>query len=266
MIDLPIKIENTLNWSLVIAIIGAIAYYFGKLISEAKPLKEKKEVNYIEGIFFLMLFILFPLLIYYASINKDWRLNWISFILLFIQYSIMQLFHQKKIALDISKVEKENLYEQAYNTEIDNLKNKSKWLDKQGKNMIEVKDWFSKWIFKGFGKTALYILSLINLFSFMFILSQDIAFLYKGFSIFIFFLSLSYTAIFYSSINSKPFNAILHLENGENIKGKILKIDEDFVNILSDKKVFHVYSDKITSIERVSIPNNQIIDKVVNKK
>ena len=57
---LPIKIDSVVDFSLIIAILGGIAIYFGKLINEVSWKKEEKYAYYVHGSVFLVLFVIFP--------------------------------------------------------------------------------------------------------------------------------------------------------------------------------------------------------------
>ena len=63
---LPIKIESVVDFSLIIAILGGLAIYFGKLISEVLWKKEDKYAYYVQGGVFLVLFVIFPPLVLYT--------------------------------------------------------------------------------------------------------------------------------------------------------------------------------------------------------
>ena len=245
---------------LLIVITGALILYFGKLISDTKVEKYDRLGFYIEGLFFFIIYVAMPLLVAYYLIIKSISLPmWSTFL---IQLIVLGILTWNLIVNEYFwKHGLSGEFENELKKQIDNVKKSD---TTKGKIINNYEEIFKKkfgmdytqynfWLFykipkQYFGnKNLLFILSFLSLLSSMSLFfHEDVLFFLI--SMFLTFFILSLIAISYGFKTATYPSAIVYLDEGEPIEGKILKFG-DYVYLLKEGKKIFINNDKIKYIE-----------------
>ena len=246
---LPVNIKSTTDWSLFIAVIGAIAFYFGKLISEVSPLKENKYVNYVQGTIFIALFVIFPPLVLYTLSQKyNFIINpYVAFILQLIIISYLgyrlNCLNMEKIKLKeyINKIVKKKTEEVSARLNLKTSKNKKS--DNNAFNTV---------FFWKIPNYLLLVLSILIYYLTLCVILTDVKIIILFISILFTLVSISIIAIIYgwNIIGWKYPLVTIYLDNGSKLKGELTKIEEGFINIIDGNKIYHINSSKSLYIKK----------------
>lgn len=215
---LPIKIESTLDWSLIIAIIAVASYYFGKLITEVRPKKENKFAIYTEGVVFIVLFVLFPTIaLYPAGFQKlDTSLALGVMLIFAIQGSLTYGFGKA----------------------VDEFNNQIK------------ADEVNKMPYSGSLFYVLFVFFMTEYGLTQLIITEGNSLYYSLASIFFLFLALTEAATLYGLRTAKDYPEVtIHLNNGDKLSGGMVKIEESSVSLVHVNKKYCIRNDNILYIE-----------------
>lgn len=249
------------NLSLIVVILAASLYYFGKLIGDTKVEKHERTDCYIEGLFFSLIYIALPfvvvlLLTQYAQIYLPFWLALLlqAVILGCLWLSVVANEYLKKLGLltQFRKLSRERIQQlkKAHPIVASAEDTTSSTTKKDYTDLLSLA--YYKIPTQVFGnKNVLLLFSLGILWSAYSLIGLET--IIHPFSILIAiltFLNLTFLAIAYGFTTAHyPFAQIV-LENGDKISGKVLKFG-DFVYVLneSEKKKLFVNMDKIVYVE-----------------
>ena len=255
------SISNIGNLSLVVIVIAALLYYFGKLIGDIKVEKYEKTDYYIEGLFFSLIYIAFPFVVVliiteYTNLYLPF---WPSLIL---QYIILGCLWLSGFAHEyLRRHGAISLFRKLFREKIERLKTKNQLIataEEKLKSSTE-RDFtdlatfaFYDFPIKIIGdQKILFLFSILILWSAYSCISPENIFLPSTIFLFILtFINLTFLALVSGYRTTHYPQAKITLENGNQITGKILKFGE-FVYLLKEneeKKLF-LNKDKIVCIE-----------------
>lgn len=252
MIDLTIiKIDSTLDLSLIIFIIGLFSYYFGKLIEETNPTKEVRQVTYMSGILFIFLFVALPILIIYQFSNYLLFMSgtsWWLFGVFVLQTLLFFILHKKVQAYNLMKSGYGEIFGEKveeYTSKLINSLGISKFYKGNAKKTNE------KILLSKLSTNWLFIIVLFQILIFFNVLNSSENILFQ-FVIFAYlFLSISNAAILYGWSQVKSYPEVkVHLIDKNIVSGRLMKIEEDYVNVRNGQKVWHINKININFIEK----------------
>lgn len=259
--------ENTTNQSsgieisLFVILIGAILYYFGRIISETKVEKFEKVDFYVQGLFFGLIYVFIPSLLGYYFRNKFKIPTIGSFVIQILILSLLSSnfnanYYLRQHGL-LNKLEKtgHKKYNEIKNVLTDKELARGEFLFKS-KFGMSPKEFISKSNFLLRYKIPIVMVGnkwTLLFFSFITLLSsfqlynseKIIAFM---FSLILTFFILTFIASAYGYSRSYYPPAKIYMSNGEIIEGKILKFS-NFVYVLKGDKNIFINKDNITRIE-----------------
>jgi len=252
---LPIKIETTLDWTLVLAIVAALAYYFGKLINEVKPTKETDFSNYLEGGMFLILYVIFPALILYTIFNEN-VFPVIPLLWAIIGQFILTWFFAKRLAA--YQIDKLKLW--GYVEELTKQKSmevcKKMKLSEMTEHVDRGTDIFAHLIHAPIPSYIFLVLMVLEYWFTGSVILSGTKVIVSFFSLLMLLLGISTIAIVSSWGNVKAYpRATIVLTNGKRFTGDLTKIDVGYVSILKGKNAIH-FKD-----ENVSYINTEVVKK-----
>ena len=245
---LPIKVESVVDFSLIIAILGGIAIYFGKLISEVSWKKEEKYAYYVSGSVFLVLFVIFPPLVLYTIFESKYipiNLYWA----LVIQFIITWYLGKRLKVYSVMRVKLEDFVKKLTQEKTKQVYDKIGWKSLQNKAFPEnIFNWF---FLKRLPDWFLWLCALFNYWFTASVLYSNAKPILIFVSVLFLFVSLSIIAVLnsWNNVNNYPLVTV-HLEDGSCLKGELTKIDTGFVNILDGNKVYHITDSKVKYIEK----------------
>ena len=253
---LPIKIETTFDWSLILAIVGGIAFYFGKLINEVSPLKENKYSIYVHGAVFVVLYVLFPPLVIYTILQKHiLTINWIVALLL--QFVISYYLGLRLKSFNLEKIKLKDYVSKIVDTKTKEIYSKVKLLEKN-KNKVNSMGVFDSFFFGRIPDWILIILAILLYWFTYCVLIKDVQPILVFLSILMLVVSLSILAILQSWNNVRKYPVVtIHLENGKELKEELTKIEEGFINIISGNKIYHITDSRVLFIEKDVLIDNK---------
>lgn len=272
MIFETLKIETTLDFSLIFIILGAITFYFGKLISEVQSTKENKYANYVAGVFFTLIYLLLPLMLIF-QFEKIFLFIpytfWWTFGIFVFQSMLFYIIHLK---INMFKIQK-NEFEDTYRGEV--LKHSKSIYSKINLNFDVDKtlNLIQKVFVKRLSDKSLFILIfLMTIITTNIILKSGNLVLQLIFFIY-YVLGISNIAILYSWNQVKKYQKVnIILENKKEIEGKLIKIEEEYITIRTKEKIIHLNKDKVIAIEKIQnapiinpTPLENIVDSVMPK-
>jgi len=237
--------------SIIIALLGIITYYFGKIISDTRPQKEVRSVSYIEGFYFLVIFVVLPLLIvYYISYQTSFIIFlkpywWLS---LLIEYALVYFLYLKHSSFIIHLYELEKYFQKIYKRKVNEvLKNKIK-LNKKGLTS-KTMTWFQKFMYKKISNQGLFIISTFLIFTTYIVFTANPSILYVSVSGISLLLGLSLLAILYGYYTAQfPYVTII-LKNGKMKSGKMIKYDGEFFIVIDRELKYSFNKDEVLWIE-----------------
>lgn len=252
-------IGNIFDISAILVVFGAIFIYFGKIIADTKVEKYEKTDLFMQGLFFVLIFIFFPSAVSYFLYQKNLILKISSWLIILVQLIILgayvKYYNFKGVML---KYEATNEYKKQFNKKINELTNQNKIIEKvinQTKNPEEK----SVAIFTKINKIlenqkTLLVLSLIILYSnIISVNASNILFLVAN-GILTFF-NLSLFAMAYGLANAYYPLSKIWLTNGKVIAGKTLKFGE-FIHLLTKDKKYFINKDQVIFIEQNKMKEN----------
>ena len=241
-----IKIETAFDWSLILAILGALSFYFGKLISDVKPSEENKYMNYLNGFTFLILFGLFPITALITFNDYLPKIHWL--IAIAAQYIIFYYFNLKLKALNIERAGQRKLVLKQAIEKSKELSNKFKSIKKYA-DINHIKGVINSLSYAKVSSKKLFALTIINYFLTTQVFESNTTALLVLFSGILCLMSTSITAFLYgwSSINAWP--EIWISFNGKKKKYMLIKIQENYIVVEKNKKILMINKDKIDFLE-----------------
>ena len=253
--DLP-AISYSIDLSLLIILLGVLFLYFGKLISEQKPRRTSSYEVYITGFYFSYIYILLPIFLIFTTFDIISSGFQFSSLLRQLMPLLLLIFMTDFIrakwqwwTLNKYRIPKEFLEKT-----VGEMAEKS-WFSKLFEKE-EVEEWMKTGVRFWRGPISSRLLLLINIVSLLitvFIIIQTEAFLFfKGFSVMLYILILSFSASLYGTIELRYSNVKLAQKVGDGaieLEGILVGIDKDFVTLLIHDKIVHVTRDNILSIE-----------------
>lgn len=267
-----LKIETTLDLSLTIAILTAIIFYFGKLISEVQPTKENNYTNYVAGLFFVLLYLIFPVVLIIQF--KEWLLfvpyNFVWILGIFIAQSF--LFYILRLKVNMFKIQK-NEFENKYKDEVikhsKNITSKMNLRFDVSKTLNIVQKIFVKRL----NNNALFVIIFLMTFIAVNIFVKSENLVLQFFFLIYYLLGVSNVAILYSWNQIKQYLLVkIVLENKKEINGKLIKIEEGYITLRTEDKIIHLNKDKVIAIEKIqnapiinTTPLENIMDKIIPK-
>jgi len=268
MIDfLPIQIQSTFDWSLVLAIVAGIAFFFGKLINEVSPYKENKYAIYVSGGIFVILFLIFPPLVLYTifaskfyGISLWWALG-IHFIITWYLGKRLYVFNRIQ-RMKMDKFTSELAIKKTKEI-IDSNKVLKKFASAEG-----AKNAFERFYFKKIPHWLLLIFTLLNYWLTICLLNAGAKPILIFLSLLFLLVSLSCIAVFYAWNDVKYPQVTVHMDDGEKLQGELTKIDEGFINIIGDNRVYHIIDSKVKyiEVEIITKEGKKTIQETVFKK
>lgn len=266
MIDLTtINIDSTLDLSLIIFIIGIFSYYFGKIIEEVKPTKETRQVTYMSGIFFILIFVALPLLVIYEFSNNLIIIPgtfWWLFGVFILQTLLFFILHKKIQTYNLVKSGYSYFFGEKVEEYTSNLINSlgiSGSYEGWNAKKLNEKIFLSK-----LSNNFLFVIITVMIWLFVNVLVSSENLIFQFLIFFYLILGLSNAAILYgwNQVQEYPLVNVLLL-NEKVISGRLMKIEEDYVNIRDKKKVFHINKEQIRFIENKDIVNTSKIEKKI---
>ena len=255
------SISNVGNLSLIIIVIAALLYYFGKLIGDIKVAKYERIDYYIEGLFFSLIYIAFPfaVVLLITGYTNFYLSFWPSLIF---QYIILGCLWLSGFAHEyLRRHGAISFFEKLFHEKIEQLKKQrqliatveEKLKNSTDKNLTNIATLaFYDFPIKIIGNQGtLLLFSVLILWSAYSCISPETIF--QPASIFLSiltFINLTFLALVSGYKTTHYPQAKITLENGNQITGKILKFGE-FVYLLKEneeKKLF-LNKDKIVCIE-----------------
>jgi hypothetical protein len=263
-----IKLNSTLDLSLILFIFGLFSYYFGKLIEECKPTKDVKQVTYMSGAFFIFFYILLPGLIIYQFSKQLilvkngflWMLG--CFIL---QNTLFSITHKKSQAYQMIKSGYTELFNKKVKSNTNKLLEKLN-INKYNKidqdkiiNIFFINKLSDFWLF-------IIVLAQILIFINVIFVSSNVLFIFIIFTYL--FLGTTNVAVLYGWNRANYPIAKGVLTDKEIIEGRLMKIEDDYVNIRGEKKTYHINKNNIKYIlieEKIDLTKiEKKIDKVAS--
>lgn len=272
MIFETLKIETTLDFSLIFLILGAITFYFGKLISEVQSTRENKYANYVAGVLFTLLYLLLPLMIIFQftkwSLFIPYTFWWILGAFT-IQSFLFYILHLK---INMFKIQK-NEFEDTYKGEV--VKHSKSITSKINLkfDVDKTLNLIQKIFIRRLSDNSLFIIIfLMTLITTNIIIKSNNLVLQLVFVIY-YILGISNIAILYSWNQVKNYQKVkIILEDNKEFEGKLIKIEEEYITIRTKEKIIHLNKDKVIAIEKVQnapiinpTPLENIVDKVMPK-
>jgi hypothetical protein len=238
-----------------IAVIGVISYYFGKLISDARPQREVRSVSYIEGISFLIIFILIPsILIYYFNQQISF-INYLkpySLLFILLGYGLTYFLFLKSVYFNTKLLGAESYFKKIYKDKVDEVIDKKLSFAKKYSNAniaYSSMNWFSDVMGDKLSNFTLIFISIFMLLSFAVVILSETNILYITLSSIALFFGLSSLAVLYGYYSSQYPELKIILKDGTLKTGKIVKYDTDFFTIVKGKTKYFINKDEIVSVE-----------------
>jgi sRNA-binding regulator protein Hfq len=247
------------KFSMISIIVGAIFLYFGKIISDTKVGFYDKLSFYLEGLFFVPMFVFFPLVIAYFTEDIYTIPAWVWIIvqlLVLIVYGFIIIAHEHLRRYELL------LYLEK------RWVNGIKKLDKLGpinKSTIETSEEYLKKFgldYRNILNTIFYeipiqisknhvihfIISILALVALFQVFREGNIPMF-AFSALLSFFILTVVALAYGFSNAKYPIVKMYLTNGKSKKGKVVKYDKDFVYVIKDNLKLSINKNQIISIE-----------------
>ena len=241
-----------LETSAVIALVGILSYYFGRFVSDAKPQKEDMRITYIEGFYYLCIFVIFPFVLLFSIFFERLGLNLFVILTLIIQILIFGYLQRKFIGLNlISRLRLNEKVKEAmiYRTK-KLLKNpKLKLLTKTKPKFDKGTKLFEKIFMSPIKKINAFITNFITISLTYYVVMQDTNLVLKYTSLIFTFLIISFVA--FLSNYRKPEEVEVMFDKGS-IKGYLNKIQEGYITIFTKNYSCNINKDKIKMIKRKS--------------
>ncbi len=259
---LPIKIESVTDWSLIFALVAGIAFFFGKLINEVSPYKENKYAIYVSGASYLILFVIFPLLILYTIFESHFLK--IPYIIALILHFLLAFYLGKRLnAYQVQRMKLDKTVSNLTLQKSQQIIDKSKILKKFA-NLDQAESGFQAVYFKKLPQWLLMLFAILNYWFTASVLFSGAKPILMFLSLLFLLISMSCLAVFYAHRNSKYPQVTVHLDSGEKLQGELTKIDEGFINIIGENRVYHIIDSKVKYIE-VEILTKQGLKTIHNK-
>ena len=249
MIDLT---NNLLDLSsAIIIVLTAILLYFGKVIADTKVEKYEKTDLIISGLFFTLIFILFPIALNVFFYQKGWVFPIAQWIIVLFQLVLMGIYAKYNAYKDIKKYELEDEYNKRFDEKIGEVKknkviskfvNQKPELIKKSLNIFDI-------IFKFFENSKVLLFFAIAIFYSLMVTINNGTLLSITTIAILSFVNLSLIAITHGLSTAYYPPSKITLSDGKTIEGKTLKFGE-FVYIIKKDKKYFINKDQIKIIEQ----------------
>lgn len=265
-----------------IILLGALIYYFGVVIGSTKVEEYDKTGFYLEGVFFIIFYLLFPFVI--ITLMEDYFIQYLGFLSSFDDYSLLLLLIQVWMASSLG-----------FNIMINTYLNRYEFLEKIKRRLaeefdirdrefkkygIEMNKSFHAFLHKDraelfelvFYTTPMKLFrSSILLWMFSFLTISITYYYFKigaslqtiALSSFLTFFTLTYIAISIGFKNAYYPPARIKLIDGERIEGKVLKFGK-FVHLITHDKKYFVNSSQISYVEESLFKEKLHDSKILN--
>lgn len=268
-----------------IILLGALIYYFGTVIGSTKVEEYDKIGFYLEGVFFIIPYLLFPFVI--ITLMEDYFVQNPEFLsnqrLIFNDYSLwlllIQLFLSLCLGYNITLntylkryelLEKtKNTLAESFNLKIENFKENGFQINKSfqvfSHRLVGIFVFLLYTIpMKIFGnKILLWIFSFLIISITYYYFKIETSLQTIALSLLLSFLALTYIAISVGFISAYYPPARIRLNNGDKIEGKVLKFGK-FVHLITYDKKYLVNSSQISYVEE-SLSKEKLHDsKILN--
>jgi hypothetical protein len=244
---LPVKIESVLDWSLIVAFVGGISFYFGKIMNEVYYTKENKYSIYNLGTVFIAQNIILPILVIYTVFQKyPFKIN--SSLALIILFIISGCFGLKYNSFRIETLKKKKEILEIVDKQTKEIISHNKTLANNATSSISLYD---RIMFRRIPNWFLFTTSLILIWLSYCVIVDDTQPIIVFISLLLLITSLSVIAILQSwnSVRKYPLVRV-HLNNGEKLEGDLTKIEEGFININNGNKIYHIIDSNVLYIEK----------------
>lgn len=242
-----IRIETALDLSLVAAFTSAVAFYFGKIINEISPKKEDPYINYVDGFVFLTLFIVFPVLVFYAAQNYVQTIS--TIIVLCVQIIIILVLSARYNAFQIERLNLRDVFNKEVAEKSAALSEKIKPIPSNTSHSF-VGRFLDVAIFARFPNWLLIIFAVITINAAIKIAFSPESPILVFTSLFIAFASTSITAALFGWNRVKRYPKItVYLVNGTKKTGQLTKIDGGYVSMFVKRKITHISESQILMME-----------------
>lgn len=252
------------NFSVILAVAGGILIYFGKLISDTKVEKHRKNDLLISGLFFSLIFILFPVAISVYTYQKELILNiplWILAIFQIILVGIYSKYFNYKVV--ITRYELIAEYNKRFSKKVKDSISKNEIKGKLLKLRPDISKKSLKFVnslFKFFEDSrVLFVFAFCVIYTNVIFLNTENVIFISGNLILTFF-NLSFIAVAFGLASAYYPKSKITLANGKEISGKTLKFGE-FIHLITKDKKYFVNKDHVVVIEQ-----NIMKDKNDSKK
>lgn len=245
---LPVTISSTLDLSLVLGIVAIIAFFFGKLINEVSPYKENKYAIYTSGAFFVIIFVIFPPIVLYTVFES--KFITFNYLIALGLHFILSWFLGKRLQM-YRLIQRMKLEGFLTNLTLDKTKKvleEHKFLKKLA-NIEQAESGLKSFYFKKLPQWLMLLFAILNYWFAIIVFSSGAKPILMFLSSLFIIINLSCLAVFYAYNNVKYPQVTAHLDDGEKIKGELAKIDEGFINIIGNNKVYHIIDSKVKYLE-----------------
>lgn len=227
---------------ILLAILGASCLYFGKLISDTKPTRYDKVSLYIEGLVFIIIFLLLPMAVIYFLFAK-FNLQLPDFYGILIQLALLTLLSYNVMAHIIRQ----------YNL----LENIGSILSLREKDqLVRIVEEELQASLPVSNKYVLFFISFVVIWINVSILSGGISILVI-FSFILSFFIFSMMAISYGYGTAKYPTVKITLKDGKVSEGKFLKYDGEFFKILVGGKEILINKNEMITMETSVTKSNE---------
>jgi len=257
---LPIKIESTLDWSILLLVFSGIAFYFGKIINEVSPYRANDYSNYENGFVFVLTQVILPLLILFTIFGSGIpHIELIFGIIAFVfQFILLWWLNKRYQIIQLNRVGRTEWAQRLGRKEIKKFIKKLN-LNKHGyqeDNNIKISfSFYELMYYRELPNWLLLVITTITFFLTGVVIISSTWIILIFISILISFVSLSIIAVIYGwNINNQQPEITISVEGGKLIRGHMTKINDMFVSIRDKKRIYNI---PLTKIEQI---NEKIID------
>ena len=244
-------ISGFLDLSVIIAIFTAILIYFGKIIADTKVERFEKTDILISGLFFTIVFVLFPFALNLFFYKKEWIVNIAPEAIILFHLSILAIYTRYNSFKSLKMFELEKEYTKRFDKKINQINNmktiESHLIPQKFISSKQTLDIFDK-IFKFFENVNVLLIISISIFYSIFVISTGNVLIVISIAI-LSFVNLSMIALVHGTSTTYYPRSKITLIDGNIIEGKTIKFG-DFVYIINKTKKYFINKNQIKIIEQ----------------
>ena len=244
--------NNLIDLSALIVAFTALLIYFGKIIADTKVEKFEKTDLVISGLFFVLIFILFPVALSAFFYQKGWVIQITPWMIVLFHLAIMGVYARYKAYKDIKKFQLEKEYDKRFNKKIDEIKKTKPILNyfiKQRPELLNQSRNLFDNIFRFFENSKVLLLISVAIF-YSVLITFDASNILLIITIAILsFINLSMIAIAYGTSTAYYPPSKITLVDGKTYKGRTIKFG-DFIYIVKKDKKYFINKDQVKVIEQ----------------